>query len=108
MSPQRIPARAVFANEREFQDAVVQMAKLLRLLVYHTHDSRHSPAGFPDLVIVGREVLWVELKTEEGKVSVDQQRWARGLELAGARYELWRPSQWVSCHVRRSLFALRR
>ena len=35
--------------------AVMQLAKLAQAgLVYHTHDSRHSVSGFPDLVAGAR------------------------------------------------------
>lgn len=62
---------------------------------YHTHNSRKSDAGFPDLVAVreGR-VLWIELKTEKGIVSAAQLNWIEDLKAANQEVFLWRPSDW--------------
>ena len=55
-------------TEKQFMTAVVEMARMLGWLVYHTHDSRRSEAGFPDIVAVRRErVVFIELKTEKGE-----------------------------------------
>ena len=56
-----------FSRERDFQRAVCQLAKALGCIVYHTHDSRRSEPGFPDLVIVGkRGFMFRELKQPKG------------------------------------------
>ena len=40
-------------TESQFQSAVIELAKLNGYrLIYHTHDSRRSVPGFPDLVLV--------------------------------------------------------
>lgn len=39
-------------SESVFQSKVINMAKSLGWEHYHTHDSRRSVAGFPDLVLV--------------------------------------------------------
>ena len=39
-------------TEDQWQSAVIEYARLMGWLVYHTHDSRHSEKGFPDLVLV--------------------------------------------------------
>jgi hypothetical protein len=70
---------------------VVDAAKMHGWLVYHTHDSRHSEPGFPDLVLVGARVIYVELKTQTGKMSDAQIRWRDALADAGAEWYLWRP-----------------
>ena len=66
----RTPARAVvdgLTGERELLAAVIDLARLRRWLCYHTHDSRHSAAGFPDLLLVrGRRLMAAELKTARG------------------------------------------
>ena len=62
-------------TEKDFQGRVVQFAKLLGWLCYHTYDSRRSEPGFPDLVLVkGKRILYRELKSESGKLS-DYQKW---------------------------------
>jgi len=60
-------------------------------LVYHTHDSRRSQPGFPDLVLVRDRVLYRELKAATGRVSAEQQVWLDRLERAGADAAVWRP-----------------
>lgn len=82
-------------TEKDFMAAVVQFAKLSGWLVYHPYDSRRSPAGFPDLVLVrGPWILYVELKTERGKLSKEQEGWLAVLRRAGAVVRVWRPSNW--------------
>jgi hypothetical protein len=39
-------------TEKQFMAQVIQLARLRKWLVYHTHDARRSVAGFPDLVLV--------------------------------------------------------
>ena len=69
----------------------------LGLLRYHTHDSRRSPSGFPDLVCVGpRGVLFRELKTQRGKVSAEQQEWLDALAAAGQNAGVWHPASLLS------------
>lgn len=95
----RGPAHAVMngaVTEREFMTTVVRYATLKGWFVYHTHDSRRSNPGFPDLVLARDDVLiFAELKAEKGRVSKEQVEW---LEVLGAanhgRAYLWRPSSW--------------
>lgn len=63
-----------------------------KVLHYHTHDSRRSEPGFPDLVIVGRKILYRELKTERGELTPEQRRWSAKIIAAGGDWQLWRPS----------------
>lgn len=78
-------------SEKQFQEKVVQLARLLGYRCYHTHDSRRSAAGFPDLVLAkpGR-LVFAELKSEKGKVSREQEQWIETLRAAGAHVCLWR------------------
>ena len=82
------------ASEKEFQALVVECAKLRGWRHYHTHDSRRSPSGFPDLVLVRDRVLYRELKTERGKVSKDQKEWIGALNAARQDAKVWRPKDW--------------
>ena len=45
-------------TEREWQAQVVSAAQALGWTTYHTHDSRRSNKGWPDLVLV-RDLLVV-------------------------------------------------
>lgn len=79
-------------SEREFQREVVKRALLFGWKVYHTYDSRRSAAGFPDLVMVRDKVIFVELKTETGKLSKEQEDWIGALANASMEAHVWRPS----------------
>ena len=79
-------------TEKQFQSRIIDLAKRTRWLVYHTHDSRRSEPGFPDLVLVRECVLFRELKTEKGRITPAQKTWGARLIDAGADYAVWRPS----------------
>lgn len=81
-------------SEREFQAQVIQLARLLGWWAYHTHDSRRSNAGFPDLVLVRNRVIYAELKTDRGAVRREQAEVMAALRKAGAEVYLWRPAMW--------------
>lgn len=80
-------------TEKQLLESVRDLCKLYGLLVYHTHRSDRSEAGFPDLVIVGAGgVLFRELKSQTGKATPDQTKWLDRLREAGADAALWRPT----------------
>ena len=81
-------------SEKDFQQRVIAHALPLGWVYYHTKDSRRSPAGFPDLVLVRDRIIYAELKTEKGRVSAKQGAWFCGLTRAGGECYVWRPSQW--------------
>lgn len=82
------------ATEKGFQRVVIEYARLRGWNIYHTHDSRRSPAGFPDLVLVRERVVFAELKSERGRLTVEQRAWLAALRTAGVEVFCWRPSQW--------------
>jgi hypothetical protein len=82
-------------SEKSFQAAVLQVAQMYGWRFYHTHDSRRSPHGWPDLALVHpgqRRFLLVELKRENGRVSKPQEAWIADLSAAGVDVRVWRPS----------------
>lgn len=79
-------------TEREWQAQVVDAARLMGWRVYHTHDSRRSAPGWPDLALVRDRLVMAELKTQTGRVSPEQQQWLALLDAAGVETHLWRPS----------------
>jgi len=95
-------------SEEQFQRAVMDLARVSGWLVYHTHDSRRSQPGFPDLVLVhpkrGR-LLFRELKATKGRVSPAQHEWLDALRAVGVDAAVWRPVHWVEGAVRRELVA---
>ena len=103
---------ALAMPEAHLQHLCLGLAAGLRMLGYHTHDSRRSQPGFPDIVAVGRRgVLFRELKKETVRVTKHQERWLKALVLAGvdpyvrdpAQWALmvYRPSDWLSGRVER-------
>lgn len=83
-------------SEKQFQQVVVDLARDLGWMVYHTYNSRRSEPGFPDLTMVRRgRVIFAELKTEEGKLAPEQDVWLTSLaECEDIEVYVWRPSEW--------------
>lgn len=94
-------------SEAQFQHQVIDLAKLHGYsLIYHTHDSRRSQAGFPDLVLVSEHrgrALFRELKTETGRLSPAQFAWIGGMKLAKLNADVWRPSDLQSGRIIKEL-----
>lgn len=94
-------------KEAVFQQHVLTLAKGLGWsLQYHTHDSRRSAPGFPDLVLVhpvaGR-TIFRELKTEKGRISPAQRGWIDGLTAGGSDAAVWRPTDYLSGRIEQEL-----
>lgn len=83
-------------TEREFQAMVIQYAKLCGWKVYHTHDSRRSEPGLPDLILVRRGVLWfLELKKYGKEPTQAQYDWLYALNEVTVTHASWiSPSKW--------------
>jgi len=83
------------------------ICRQLGLRWYHTHDSRRSTAGFPDLVIVGPAAgeFW-ELKREKEKPTDAQERWLAALAMAGFTVKVRRPSDFLTGRIARELAVL--
>lgn len=80
-------------TEKQFGLVVEDICKWLRLPYYHTWNSQHSAPGWPDYVIVGPSgVIYVELKSQNGRVTKNQDEWLRILADAGQEVHVWRPS----------------
>ncbi|MEU9778702.1 VRR-NUC domain-containing protein [Streptomyces sp. NPDC047968] len=82
-------------TEEQFRRRVRQLAALRGwTLAYHTHNSRRSDAGWPDEVYghpgAGR-TLFVELKTNTGRIRPAQRDWLKHLAQCGLEATLWRP-----------------
>ena len=94
-------------KEADFQAAVIELAEMQGWRVYHTHDSRRSPPGFPDLTMVRRQrLIFAELKREDGNPTDEQTAWLIDLGIVSdsthalilgppvVEVFLWRPSDW--------------
>ena len=80
------------ADEEAFMQRVIDLARDLGYRHYHPRDSRKSVAGWPDLVLVrpGR-CLFVETKTDTGRLTAAQEDWLECLRDAGQEVHVWRP-----------------
>ena len=71
-------------------------------LAYHTHDSRNSQAGYPDLTLVHPRrglIIFAELKTNTNYPTDEQRLWLAALKSAthncpNISVELWKPKHW--------------
>jgi DNA segregation ATPase FtsK/SpoIIIE-like protein len=101
---------AALMSEDELQTNIIDMARVFGWRVAHfraakTDKGWRTPVqgnkGFPDLVLsrVG-VVLLVELKSETGKLSEDQELWAKAI---GESYRLWRPHDWTGGVIEKEL-----
>lgn len=81
-------------TEAQFQQQIIDLAKLHGYtLIYHTHDSRRSQPGFPDLVLIGNgRALFRELKTGTGRMTQAQFSWIAGMQMAKLNADVWRPA----------------
>jgi hypothetical protein len=92
-------------TERQWQNQIEHVAGLLGWLAYHTHDSRRSHKGFPDLAMVHPErpelgVVYLECKRQKNPspYTPEQQAWIVALQRAGCTAAMVQPCdhEWVS------------
>lgn len=93
-------------TERAFQDAIADLARMAGWTVAHFRPARtrngyrtavaYDGAGFPDLVLAHRTrgILFIECKTNRGRLTDRQQTWLDQLTAAGAHAAVWRPADW--------------
>jgi hypothetical protein len=94
-------------TERDFQRAVVELARLHGWRVHHTRPSLNrrgqwrtpiqGDAGFPDLVLArnGR-IIFAELKRTGERPTQQQHMWLQTLALCnGVEVYVWNPDDWV-------------
>ena len=78
--------------ESRVLEVVRHHAKSNGWLFYHTFDSRGSEPGFPDVVATnGKRLLFAELKSATGKLTIEQTQWIELLKHAGIDARVWRP-----------------
>ncbi len=80
-------------TEKDFRQAILDLCRYTGWKYYFSWTSIHSPAGFPDLILVrGSELIAAELKSEHGRVTPAQQGWIDALSRAGIEVHVWRPA----------------
>lgn len=95
------PGAAASISEKDWQAQVLELAGYYRWGWYHTYDSRRSAPGWPDLVLVRPpEIIYVELKTNRGRLSRAQRAWLAVLEDCGQEIHVWRPRDFEAVHGR--------
>lgn len=92
-------------SESEFLTQVLQLCRLQGWRVAHFRPGRTAKGwrtpcqadakGWPDLVLVkGKRVLFVELKSDKGRLAPEQMLWQDALSRAGQAVLIWRPKMW--------------
>lgn len=79
-------------SERQFQAAIVEAARYAGWHCYWTWNSKHSPAGWPDLVLLkAGKILVYECKTDKGRPTTPQLECISLLTWAGIPARIVRP-----------------
>lgn len=93
-------------REAQFQQALLQVARLQRWRVAHFRPARTDKgwrtaveadgAGFPDLVLVRPpRLIFAELKADDGELAAAQEAWIAALaQVPGVEIVVWRPADW--------------
>jgi hypothetical protein len=80
-------------SERTLLEQVRQLARMLGWMTYHPHLSKWSERGWPDVVVCRPpRVLFLELKSETGRVTAEQTQWIDALRACGLDARVVRPS----------------
>lgn len=91
-------------SEKDFLSQIIDLLKLFHWRFEHTFEqriyARRTSKGFPDIVAVRPpRLLFIELKSEKGKLTPEQEAWlenlrecSRGIFAEGLEVYLWRPS----------------
>ncbi|GAA2656945.1 hypothetical protein GCM10010307_71100 [Streptomyces vastus] len=95
LEAERFPVVAAGAGEEQWRRQVREIAARYGWrLQYHTADSRRSDPGWPDEVfghLGQRRTLFVEFKTDTGRIRPAQREWLAHLAASGFEVAVWRP-----------------
>jgi hypothetical protein len=79
-------------TEADLREQIRTLCNVYGWEMYFTHDSRHSPAGFPDLVLanpIQRRMVYAELKVQGRKLTAAQAKWLAILRECGQEAYKW-------------------
>ena len=95
-------------TEVELEREVRRLLEVYHLgtAAFHVPDSRRMRSGLPDWIIIGRRVLWRELKSAYGAVSREQRHVGYLLQTCGEDWAIWRPADLHSGRIERELEGL--
>lgn len=95
-------------SEDEWQQQIIDLAHAYGWIVAHFRPARTSKGwatpvaadgqGFPDLVLARDRAMFVELKSQRGRLTADQHHWLDALAAAGAEVHVWRPADFDRAH----------
>ena len=81
---------SVKITETQLEGRVKDLAERMGWLYYHTHRSQHSPAGFPDcLMLRGDRMVVAELKVGDNQITADQWEWLEHFKETGVEVFVW-------------------
>jgi hypothetical protein len=100
-----VPSAVATMAEAQLMDNVIELGHLFGFRIAHFRPARTAHgwrtavaadgAGWPDLTMVrGDRLIFAELKSHRGSLSVDQTVWLNVLEPVAETY-LWRPADWL-------------
>jgi hypothetical protein len=75
----------------------------LGLFGFHPLNSKGNAKGWPDWCIVGRRIIYRELKTEHGSLTAEQREVGEKIRRAGGDWKVWRPRDLLSGEIAREL-----
>ncbi len=93
-------------TEAQFLKAVIELAHRLGWKCAHFPSVQNAGGrwmtpkqadskGFPDLVLArGERLIFAELKSENGRMSPEQDAWMDALRFTGATLAVWMPHHW--------------
>lgn len=92
-------------THKQFLASIKQLAVLRGWMVYYTFNARHSPAGFPDLILLrGKRMVVVELKVWHyikardkwrlDTLKPEQYEWLEAYREITDDVFLWTPEDW--------------
>lgn len=92
-------------TEVELEREVRRLLTVYRLQAtsFHVPDARRMTPGLPDWIIIGRGVLWRELKDAYKGPTREQRHLGYVLQAAGQDWDIWRPRDLASGRIEREL-----
>jgi hypothetical protein len=95
-------------TEPQLAREVRRLIGLYDVHVMHLTDARTAigAAGMPDLILIGSEILWRELKSPYGRLDRQQVLWKYRLRAAGQDWDIWRPLDLDSGRIAQELQAI--
>lgn len=94
-------------EETELLHVVIRLCDGMGLWWWHDYSFKINRRGLPDLLVLGKQgAMWRELKSQDGRHSLDQLRVQRLIVRAGWDYDTWRPGDLISGRIAAELAAI--